>query len=206
MNASRMLFLVVVVAVTAVWRLVPHTFNIVPMHALAVFAGACMIDRRKSWSGALACLLPLTAQLVSDIIIEQTRSGAAYYAPLLMVSVYSSLLISVAIGWVINTRWVKRWTGALWVAGAGVASWTAFFLLTNTAEWAFGNHYPHTMQGLVNCYIAGWLFDSGKVYGLQIAPLSLFGNLIFQGAVFGTWALLPSRETEAATSPATATN
>ena len=205
MNASRMLFLAIVVIVTAVWRVVPHTFHVVPTHALAVWAGACLIDRRKNWSSALACLLPLAAQLVSDIVIERTRMGT-YYAPMLMVSVYCSLLASVAIGWLVNSRWAKSWSGPLWIAGAGVASWTTFFVLTNFAEWAFTGYYPRTLAGFRDCYIAAWLFDSGKVAGVQIAPLSMLGNLVFQGALFGTWALLPSRETESTTSTAAATN
>ena len=80
----------------------------------------------------------------------------------------------------------------------------AAFALTNGADWAFGNDYPRTLAGLTNCYIAGWLFDSGKFLGVSLAPVSLFGwdtatshLLQYVSSVFGlvvlawwTWVLV----------------
>jgi len=46
---------------------------------------------------------------------------------------------------------------------------TLHFAVTNYGVWAFGNSYPHSMAGLVDCYVRG---------------LPLFRNTLISMAVF----------------------
>ena len=62
---------------------------------------------------------------------------------------YAALLVPVVIGMFLqrNLKW--------WTVGIGaVASSISFYLITNFAEWAFYNLYPHTAAGLIEGYVA----------------------------------------------------
>ncbi|MFH1896405.1 MAG: DUF6580 family putative transport protein [bacterium] len=50
-----------------------------------------------------------------------------------------------------------------------------FFLYTNFGWWFLTSFYPHTLEGLVRCYVAG----------LPFLLLNLFGNLIIVPTTFG---------------------
>ena len=55
------------IAVGAIYRLVPHPVNAVPMGALALFAGASL-PRRWAW------IVPVAAMGLSDLVLLWPRS------------------------------------------------------------------------------------------------------------------------------------
>jgi hypothetical protein len=80
--------------------------------------------------------------------------------------VYASFLLSVLIGtWLANRRSILRIGGAVFLGAL------QFFLVTNFAAWKVFDTYPHTLAGLVACYITG---------------LPLFGNTLAGDAVYAT--------------------
>ncbi len=57
----------------------------------------------------------------------------------------------------------------LGLTGVGIISSVFFFLFTNFGWWLVTNMYPHTLDGLIRCY----------VMGLPFFKNNLIGNLIF---------------------------
>ena len=62
-NRIQPWYLIAVVLVLAFTRLIPHPPNVVPIAAMALFAGAFFSNRM------LAYLVPLAAMIISDVII-----------------------------------------------------------------------------------------------------------------------------------------
>jgi uncharacterized protein DUF6580 len=51
-----------------------------------------------------------------------------------------------------------------------------FFALTNFGVWAFDSLYPHTMTGLIACYVAALPFFANSVAGTLFYSALLFGG------------------------------
>ena len=162
-NQSKLLFPVafacVLVAIGVVSRIVlADSPNFKPVCALALFAGFYF---SRTWLAGLVVGLTL---VVSDLVI------GGYEWPL-MIAVYGSTLLAVALGVVIRSR-PSGSTNTRLFGRFAVASLTmsvAFFVLTNLAVWAVGGWYPSTWTGLVNCYAAAipffrWTLASDFVF------------------------------------------
>lgn len=143
----------------AVLRLVPHPWNFAPLGAIALYGGA-MFGRR------LRFVVPFGALLASDLII-------GFYSPGVMLSVYGSFAVMVAIG-----SWVGRRMSAAKILAASLTSSILFFLVTNGAVWAFGHGYSRTVGGLIETYIAGLPFFRN----------TLASDLVYSGLFFGATA------------------
>jgi hypothetical protein len=161
MRASRILFIIALIAVAASFRILPHPPNMTPTGAIALFAGAYISDRR--WAFAI----PVIALLLGDLIL------GGYSLPI-MTAVYGSFLAAVAIGMSLRRR---RTPGP--IAAATVAGSTLFFLVTNFAVWMFGTTYARSLDGLVACYTAALPF-----FGRTLA-----GDGLYVAAIFGLMAL-----------------
>ena len=144
----------------AVARLLPHLPNFSPVGSISLFAGA----RMRGWQ---AYVLPLVLMAVTDPLV----GGYSAATPL----IYASFLINVWIG----SR-LRGTENPLWI-GTGVAAGSLqFFLLTNFA-WLTGSAmYPHTLAGVMQCYVAALPF-----YGRTLAS-----DLLYSGALFGLHAWL----------------
>jgi hypothetical protein len=144
----------------AMFRLLPHLPNVSPVAAMALFGGACFVDKR------LALIVPFVALFLSDLILGLHNS---------MIFVYAGFALTVAIGFALKGR--VTFTNILF---AVVASSVAFFLLTNFGAWMMSGIYPQTSAGLVQAYVAGIPFFQN----------SLLGNLAYAGVIFGGYRLL----------------
>jgi len=161
--------LVSLILLTALSRLLPHLPNFTPIAALALF-GACRFERKS-----LGLIVPLAAMLLSDLLIGFHATMAAVYA-------------SFAATWVIGLVLLRRPTVGR-IATASVLSSVLFFLVTNFAVWYGDTFYPQNLQGLIACYTAGLAFYNGQSFFLN----GLFGDLFFNGLLFGAFALLQRR-------------
>jgi hypothetical protein len=132
----RALLLTGIVVAAAMLRIIPHPMNFAPIGALALFGGAYFSSKRAAFA------VPLLSLMAGDAFTGFHR---------LMIYVYASFLVSVAIGlWLRHKKSVPR-IGVATLAGA-----IQFFLITNFAVWVTSTgNYPKTAAGLAACYVAG---------------------------------------------------
>lgn len=146
------------IAVAIIGRFVPHLWNMTPIAAVAIVAGA-----RLGWKWGIT--LPILAMVISDLFI-------GFYSLPILLSVYLSFAFAGVIGFSV------RKTGKVGVViGGSALSATIFFFVTNTAVWQWGLMYPHTLSGLAASYIAGLPFFQNQ----------LIGDLFFTTALFAVW-------------------
>lgn len=146
--------------VAAVWliRTSDHMPNVVPVAAVALWAGAV-------WPMPGAVLVPLSAMLMADVVI-----GLASWP--VMLSVYLSYGLIAGMG-----RWVRGRFSPARIAGAAMLGATIFYLITNAAVWWFDGLYPRTMDGLILSYF----------YALPFYRSTLLGDIIYTGSLFVSW-------------------
>lgn len=137
-------------------RLFPHPANVVPISAIALFAGLYLPKR-------LAYAIPPVAMFMSDAII-------GFYHWQMMATVYAGFIITVYFGTLAQKQ--KKIAA---IVGATLAGSIIFFLLTNAAVWAFGTMYPHTLSGLGQSYFMAIPFFRN----------SLIGDLFYTGILIG---------------------
>jgi hypothetical protein len=136
----KALFLIVI---GAVYRLVPHPWNLVPMGALALYAGASL-PRRWAW------VVPVAAMGLSDLVIDYA-TGRPLNDPSRWLT-YGSFALTTFIGPLANRPKVGPWL----LPVLSLAASALFFLLSNFGAWlALDTLYPRTLEGLVACYAAG---------------------------------------------------
>ena len=142
----------------AVLRVVPHPMNFAPIGALALFGGAYFSTKRA------AVAVPLLALLAGDAFIGFHR---------LMLYVYASFLVSVAIGF-----WLRQRKSASRIGAATLAGAVQFFLVTNFAVWFTSTgSYPKNAAGLAECYLAGVPFFGNTLAGDAFYVALLFGAM-----------------------------
>ena len=146
-------------------RLFPHPWNFTPIGALGLFAGA-NVGPRVAW------LVPLSALLIADLIL-------GFYEPMIMLFVYLGFLAGPLLGRLMLSK--KRSVAR--IGGAVFASSTIFFVLSNFGVWVAG-YYPHTLAGLVECYVLAIPF-----YGVLLVGDAFYAGILFGGQEMVTAAI-----------------
>lgn len=164
MGKTRMLALTAIILTAAAARLLPHPPNVTPITAMAIFGGACFVDRR------MAILIPLAAMVLGDFVLGFHR---------LVFLVYGCFVLDVALGF-----WVRRHRTWLSVAGAAFAGSVIFFVVTNLGVWGFESLYPKTAEGLETCFTAALPFFRNTILGDLGYTMVLFGSLAAAEAKF----------------------
>jgi len=139
-------------------RLLPHAPGVWPFAASALFAG------RMLRVPALAVIVPLAAVLLSNVAL----AGDDWRITLV---VCAAITLPAFAGML-----TRRWQGAIPIIGAMLSCSLIFFVTTNFAVWAFGNLYPLTWEGLVQCYVAALPFLDKTVFGDLFWTAVLFGG------------------------------
>jgi hypothetical protein len=139
-------------------RLLPHAPGVWPFAASALFAG------RVFRIPALAVVVPLAAVLLSNVAL----AGDDWRITLV---VCAAITLPAFAGML-----ARRWQGAIPVIAAMLCCSLIFFATTNFAVWAFGSLYPHSWQGLVQCYVAALPFLDKTVLGDLFWTAVLFGG------------------------------
>jgi hypothetical protein len=162
MGTTRLFVIMGMVLATATWRVVPHAWNLAPVGALALFAGATLTPR---W---VALLVPLVAMALSDLVLYALRGYPADPAA------YLSYVLIVGIGF-----WLRSRRTVLPIAFAALASSVLFFAITNFAVWLTGGGLgrEHTFSGLILCYIDAIPFFQNTLLGDLLFTVVLFGGL-----------------------------
>ncbi len=158
------------IVLAALSRVLPHPPNFAPTYAIALFAGAYVADKR------FAFLIPILAMLLSDAILEIT-TGWGFYSGMWVVYVAFSFITILGFK-------LREHISGLRVLSYTLAGSTLFFVLTNFAVWFSGSMYPHTVSGLVACYVAALpFFGNTLLSGLFYSAL-LFGGFAFAERAF----------------------
>ena len=123
-------------------RLIPHAPNMVPVAAIAIFAGAYLNKKIVPW-------VPLAIMVASDLIIG--LHDVVLYT-------WGAFILIGFMGMWLKTR---RTPGN--VFAMTVFSSLVFFVITNFG--VFIAWYPHTVQGFINCYVMALPFLRNTMIG-----------------------------------------
>ncbi len=156
-------FCILLAAIAALLRIFPIAWNLSAVGAVALCAG--WVLRSRPW---LAILVPLSAMLISDAVL-------GLHDWRMMLVIYAALAVPALVGRFLGSGPVA-WRVGAFAAGESIL----FFIATNFAHWVFFNTYPHTLPGLVECYIAA----------LPFFKFTLLGDLLFSGVFFSAAVLL----------------
>src|SRR5262249_20865001 len=123
------------IAIDVAARLLPHAPGFLPVAASGFFA-ARMLNVRP-----IAIAVPVLAMILSAALLpgEDWRIQAVGFAAIAIPAI-AALLTP-------NLR------GAIATVAIIVPCSVAFWLLSNGAVWAFSTMYPHTLDGLTQCYV-----------------------------------------------------
>jgi hypothetical protein len=143
----------------------PTLSNFTAIGAIALFAGFFFANRLAAF------LVPMAVMVISNLCLHHYNNLRQ------MLVVFIALLLPVLFGMVLRRK-LKIWT----VAASAVATSITFYLITNFADWAFYDLYPHTWAGVIDGYIAG----------IPFFERTLASDLFFSGLIFGTYWLAVS--------------
>ena len=149
---------VALIVVGVAFRLMPHPANFVPVGAIALFGGAVLSTRLALW-------LPLAIMVLSDLFIGFHGTMLFTWGGFVLIGMFGMFLRNRS-----NAERIPL--GAL--GGALI-----FYVVANFGVWVEGKLYAHTLQGLVECYVAA----------LPFLRASLMADLFFCAVLFGTYAL-----------------
>ena len=152
---ARYIFAFALILLAAASRLLPHPPNVAPITALALF-GAVYLDKKHTF------LVPMAAMLISDYFIGFYAGIAWVYVSFIAVGFVGLLL--------------RRRRGLLQTAVAAAAGSVLFFVVTNFGVWISSQvSYPHTLSGLLQCYVAAIPFFRNTLLGDAAYVCLLFG-------------------------------
>lgn len=155
------------IAATVIFRIIPHPFNITPVLAAALFAGARVSD--KKW----AFTLPAAAMFISDAALAYMNNYPLFHSTIIFV--YGALLLSVLIGRTALSGEFNAGKTAL----TTIASSVLFFIITNLGVWLMDGMYSLDFSGLTTCFIMA----------VPFFKYSIAGDLFFVTVLFGVYEL-----------------
>jgi hypothetical protein len=171
----RLALAVLLVLFGAATTLIDHPWNITPMGAIALFAGAYL------WNRPFAVLVPIAGLVISDVLKTLLDPLWGFDRSTLLVVIFKYLGF---VGVALCGQLVRRertplavYLGSL--AGAGLAGAVLFFLVSNFGCWLTPLfQYERSVSGLVTCYVEG----------LPFFRAMLIGDLIYTPLLFGAYA------------------
>ncbi|MBL7786211.1 MAG: hypothetical protein JNM36_09925 [Chitinophagales bacterium] len=171
-------FWIILLAVVALTRLVPHIPNVSPVAAMALFGGCYFTNRR--WAFAL----PIAILFVSDLLLHVGyllgwRAFTGFYD--ILPYVYGSMLFITAIGILL-----QKYRHPAYLIGASITSSVLFFLITNFGVWW---NWMRDTSTLAQCYVQAIPFFRN----------TLLGDLLYVGVLFGVAAWVSKKYPSLAT-------
>lgn len=135
----------------------PELYNVEPITVMALLAGAFL-------GFSYALIVPLSIIAISDIYIGNTS---------VLFFTWSAWAVIGLLGLILKrSKKDNLWFG-LKMTGMGVVSSLIFFVWTNFGVWIGWDMYPHTIQGLIQCY----------VMAIPFFKMNLIGNLVIISVV-----------------------
>ena len=158
---TRVVVAVLIVAMAVLVRVLTSGKipNFAPIGALALFAGAYFRNIKTAF------IIPVTALLISDLILGLHST---------MIFVYGSFLMIILMSRYFNLNHNKS-VGR--VVGSTLLASVLFFLVTNLGVWMLSGMYDLNISGLMTSYAAG----------LPFFRHSLMGDLFYTAIFFGVY-------------------
>jgi len=174
------------IAIGAIYRLVPHPWNLVPMGALSLYAGASL-PRRWAWA------VPVAAMGLSDLVIDYAI-GRPFLDPSRWI-IYASFALTTLMGPLARRPKVGPWL----LPVLSVSASALFFLASNFGAWLTPMfqawmvpivNYPLNLAGLLACYVAAIPFIHQTILADLAGTAVLFG---LEATLERAYRLLPAR-------------
>lgn len=176
-SSVKLISVIILMIAGAFARLIPHVPNFTPTESLAIFGGAYLGYKYLSY------ILPTIMIYASDLVINNTLARSFYpdVQGIVWWDNYMFYTIGAVVAIVFISRLLLKKINTKNVIITVLVSSILFFLVTNFAAWAtVKSLYPANFSGLMMSYAAG----------IPFYKVSLFGNLIFSGVLFGSMALI----------------
>jgi hypothetical protein len=145
------------------YRIMPHPYNLTPLLSAALFSGLLL----KGKGAQLA--LPLGSMLITDAFL-------GFYPG--MIFTYLAVLAIIGLG-----TFLSKHKSMLNVMIGAIGASVTFFLVSNLGVWFSGHLYSPTVEGLLNCYVAGLPFlkntlESSLVFSFAFYLMYLAGLFV----------------------------
>lgn len=150
-----------------------HLYNLVPVAAIGLFAGAVLKDKR------MAFLLPLLSLFISDLFIELFPINAqqrGFYG-LEQFFVYGSILLVTIMGMGMKKINAGR------VLGYSLAGSVVFFIVSNFGSYVSGM-YGYGLESMATTYVMAIPFFKNTLLGDLVGNTVLFGGFYLLQQVF----------------------
>ena len=169
-NNSKLLLAIGLIVAAVIFRIIPHPFNMTPLIAIVLFAGAKFENKK------LAFIIPMLTLFLSDVIISYMNNYPLLHSTILFT--YGTVWLIVLLGTVLKGKFNIGKT-----AGITLLASLLFFVISNFGVWLFSNMYTLNLEGLINCYVMAIPFNK----------FSWAGDLIFSFALFGIYEIVSNR-------------
>jgi hypothetical protein len=146
--------ILILIAILAFSRLIPHPPNFTPLLGMAVFAGA-MLDKKL-----LAFMVPLVAMFLSDLFLGIHSS---------IFIIYFVIMLNVAMGFLLVSKFTYLKVFVTLFSGAFI-----FFIITNFAVWLGSGMYSQDINGLISCYIMALPFFQNTLISTLMYGIGAF--------------------------------
>ncbi|HPH86821.1 MAG TPA: hypothetical protein PKV76_00060 [Chitinophagales bacterium] len=150
-------------------------FNLTPVIAVALFAGAKFKDNKA------AILIPIVTMFISDAILAYLNNHELFHNTILFT--YGSVVAIIFLGKLLNNSKLN----IVKTVGLSLVSSLLFFLISNFGVWLFSNMYSLTTSGLIQCYVMAIPFNK----------FSWLGDLFFVVVLFGIYEVVSTKITAA---------
>ena len=170
-----MVYWLIVIAVLC--RFVPHVHNFSPVYGALLFGGAHLRRRDAVW-------FSVALLAASDFVLNSMYHVSIGWLELVQMTAFASIAL---IGELLRRTTWRR------LAGACVVSSLSFYLISNFGVWLGWNSYPHTWQGLVQCYVAA----------IPWYRQTLVSTFVYAGLFFGCYEIYAARQRSSDTAAST---
>ena len=164
MNKKKILIAILLVVIGVIGRLVrinffPELYNVEPITVIALLAGAFL-------GLGYAAAVPLAIIAITDMYLGNTS---------VLFFTWSAWAVIGLGGLIVRKSKKDSFKFGLKMTGLGILASVFFYIWTNFGVWISWNMYPHTLEGLIQCYVLAIPFFRNNLVGnLIIIPSVIF--------------------------------
>ncbi len=152
---NRNLILMIVIALIALTRFLPHPPNMTPIIAISMLSVAFFKSRHLQFG------IPLLLMVLTDAII-----GFHSLVPV----VYLAILLAGCSGYLL-----RRQFSFVNILGSGLLGSIVFFVITNVGVWVMSDMYAYTLAGFIQCFVMAIPFFHNTLIATLGVLLGIYG-------------------------------